>query len=114
MIISFAWTTDALLAGHKHCTRRMWDEKYLAQWQRAFDRGHVIHDAYDRSPRIGGHKVGQIKLTCRPYRERLADMPDQDLIEEGGLWSSKSEFIELFGGPDLTPVVIRFELIKTP
>lgn len=112
MIISFAWTTEALLAGRKTCTRRMWNDKYFALWQFAFDRGHLIHDAYDRSPRSGGHKIGEIRLTCRPYRERLADMPDSDVIAEGGLWKDKAEFMELFGGQDLQPVVIRFELIK--
>jgi len=111
VIISFAWTTAALLAGRKTCTRRDWDERYFQQWVRAWREDRHVHDAYDRSPRAGGHKVGEIRLTCEPYRERLADMPESDVLAEGGLWSSKAEFVELFGDPNLTPVVVRFEFL---
>src|SRR3990167_1798886 len=109
MIISMAWTASPYLAGHKTCTRRIWTDAYLVQWQRAWDEGRLVHDVYDRSPRVGGKRIGQMRLTARPCRERLADMPESDLQAEGGLWSSKEEFIELFGGPHLAPVVIRFE-----
>lgn len=112
MIVSFAWTTEALLAGRKTCTRRMWNDEYFDRWVAAWRRGRHIHDTYDKSPRFGGKKIGEIRLTREPYRERLADMPESDVVEEGGLWKDKAEFIELFGSPDLTPVVIRFELIK--
>lgn len=109
MIVSFAWTTKALLAGRKRCTRRMWNDEYFDRWVYAWRAGRRVHDAYDRQPRFNGHKIGEIRLTCEPYREKLADMPDSDLIEEGGLWENKEQFIELFGSPDLMPVVIRFE-----
>jgi hypothetical protein len=57
--------------------------------------------------------VGTIRLTCEPYKERLADMPEGDVVAEGGLWASKQEFIEAFGGgPDLAVVVVRFGLIN--
>jgi len=29
MILSFAWTTDALLAGRKTCTRRVWKDAHF-------------------------------------------------------------------------------------
>lgn len=113
MIVSFAWTTGALLAGRKTCTRRRWSDEYFQQWVRAYQEGRIVHDAYDRSPRAGGHKVAEIRLTCRPYWERLGDMPDVDVQNEGGLWASKQKFIELFGGdPEERVVVVRFRLIK--
>ena len=108
MIISFAWTTLPLLTGDKTVTRRRWTKDYASR----FHAGDLV-DAYDRSPRAGGQKVATIRLTCDPYRERLADMPEEDLAAEGGLWESKEEFIELFGGsPEDEVTVIRFELVQ--
>lgn len=112
MIISFAWTTEALLSGKKTCTRRRWSERYFQQWVRAWRQGRLVHDAYDRLPRAGGGKVGEIRLTCEPYRERLRDMSEEDLEAEGGLWDSKEEFIELFGDSEERVVVVRFELMS--
>ena len=112
MILSFNWTTDAYLSGRKTCTRRRWAPSHLRQWQRAWDEGRHVHDAWDKSPRCKGKKVGQFRLTCRPYWERLEDMPEQDLQAEGGLWASVEEFVELFGGnPDQDVAVVRFEPI---
>lgn len=90
MIVSFAWTTKVLLAGHKRCTRRMWNDNYFDQWVYAWRAGRRVHDAYDRQPRFGGHKVGEIRLTCEPYRERLAEMPESDLIEGGDYGKARS------------------------
>ena len=112
MIISFAWTTEALLAGRKTCTRRRWSEKNFQRWVRAWRDGHHIHDAWDRLPRTGGRKVGQIRLTCEPYRERLGDMPDRDVAAEGNLWANTDEFVTLFGDPEERVVVIRFEFVN--
>ncbi len=112
MIISFAWTSKQFLAGTKTCTRRDWNEKYFQQWVRAYRAGKLIHDGYDRLPRAGGHKIGEFKLTCEPYRERLADMPESDLIAEGNLWRDKQEFIDLQGGdPEKVLAVVRLVLI---
>lgn len=111
MILSFAWTTDTLLAGRKTCTRRQWTTNYHRRWANAWDNGRRIHQAWNKSPRAGGRKVGDIELSCRPYRERLADMPERDLEAEGGLWASREEFVELFGGsPHLVVSVVRFIL----
>ena len=77
-IISFAFTTPAFLAGKKVVTRREWDGRYAA----SFRKGEVC-SAYDKSPRFGGVKVGEIKLTRAPYKERLAEMPDSDYAAEG-------------------------------
>lgn len=109
MIISFAWTTPAYLAGKKTCTRRDWSDRHFAQWLKAWHEEKFIHDAYDKSPRCHGKKVGQFHLTSIPYREPLADIPFTDLEAEGGLWESTDQFIELCGGdPSRLVTVIRF------
>jgi len=112
MILSFAWTTDALLSGRKTCTRRQWSDKYHEQWCRAWDNGRRTHQAWNKSPRFGGHKVGDFDLTCRPYREALTDMPESDLEAEGSLWSSLDEFIQLFGDPNQRVSVVRLILVS--
>ena len=113
MILSFAWTTAALLSGRKSCTRRRWSSRHYGAWRQAWYEGRLEHQAWDKSPRAGGKRVGTIQLTCESYKERLADMPEGDVLAEGGLWASKQEFIEAFGGdPDLAVVVVRFELVR--
>ena len=118
MIISFAYTTAKLLAGKKTVTRRRWAERQFKIWQNAYRSGKLVHDAYDKSPRAGGKKIAQIRLTCQPYKELLQDMPDSDVQAEGGLWRDKADFIAQFPGSPAVPVtVIRFELFlpeKTP
>jgi hypothetical protein len=114
VIISFAWTTEVVKKRKKTVTRRDWSEVYFQRWVKAWREGRWVHDAYDRSPRIGGDKFGEIKLDCEPYREKLKDMPLEDLAKEGGYWASKAEFIELFGGnPEKAVVVVRFHLLRT-
>ncbi|MBW2053822.1 MAG: ASCH domain-containing protein [Deltaproteobacteria bacterium] len=50
-IVSFAWTTEALLAGRKTVTRRCWNERYAGR----FKSGDLVQ-AYDRNP-SGGRTV---------------------------------------------------------
>lgn len=83
-IISFAWTTPALLAGAKTVTRRDWTDRHAAQ----FHKGDLVQ-AWDQSPRAGGHRVGVIHLTDDPRFEPLADMPDSDYQAEGFEWITK-------------------------
>jgi hypothetical protein len=78
VIISFAYTTPALLAGAKSCTRRDWNPSYAAR----FSEGSLV-DAYDKSPRFGGKKVATIRLTEWPRRESMLWMPDSDYEAEG-------------------------------
>jgi len=109
MIISFAYTAEAFLSGRKTVTRRMWKPRTLAMWQRAWDEGRHVHDAVDKALYRGGKRIGKLRLTCRPYQEWLGDMPESDLKAEGGLWASKREFIDLFGGDSEQVVtVVRF------
>lgn len=77
-IISFAYTTPALLIGHKTVTRRDWTKKYA----RLFKKRDVV-SAYNRSPMFGGKQVAIIQLTCDPTYEPMCDMPDSDYEAEG-------------------------------
>jgi hypothetical protein len=110
MIISFAWTTPQFLDGTKTVTRRDWSDRTLFQWQKAWDDRRLVHDAYDKSPRSKGQKVGTFMMTARPYRERLGDFPESDLAAEGGLWPTVADYIDLQGvNPDKEFTVIRFQ-----
>lgn len=111
-ILSFALTKDQFLSGQKTVTRRAWKPSHMANWQRWYDEGRRVHDAYDKIPIAGGTKIGRFRLTCRPYWERLADMPEEDLKAEGGMCKTLDEFYELIGlPPEAEVAVIRFEKI---
>lgn len=113
MILSFAWTTEAVVSGVKSVTRRVWSDRYFRQWVAAYRRGDVFHDAFTRSPRYGGKGFGFVNLVKEPYRERLRDMPVEDLAAEGGYWKDKDEFIDLFGGDGgLVVAVVRFRFVS--
>lgn len=83
MILSFAFTTPALLAGCKSVTRRDWSPGHAAH----FHAGRVV-DAYDRSPRNGGRKVAEVRIadSFLPLRYPIALMPDADYEAEGFSW----------------------------
>lgn len=109
-IVSFALTTEEFNSGKKTVTRRKWKAKHLENWQRWYDEGKLRHDAYDKVPHAGGKKIGEFRLTARPYLERLMDMPESDLEAEGGMVDTKQEFYQLIGLPPATFVaVLRFE-----
>lgn len=81
MIISFGWTTPAILAGRKTVTRREWDPDYADR----FYEGQVV-DAWNTSPRNtrgNPRKIATIKLTAKPYLERAREAPDEDYEGEG-------------------------------
>ena len=77
MIISFAYTTPALLEGQKTVTRRDWKDEHAAKF-----RPGVLVDAYDRTPRRRGRKVATIRILS-VTREPDAAMPDSDYEAEG-------------------------------
>ena len=81
-IISFAWTTEALLAGAKSCTRREWTSAYA----RMFRAGELLA-AYDRLPRVHGKQVGVIRLTADP--EWSNEYPESDYGAEGLAWMER-------------------------
>lgn len=76
-IISFAWTTPALLSGVKTVTRRQWNDDYA----RSFRPGDVCQ-AWDKSPRFFGKHVADIVLESvkkLPWHST----PDSDYEAEG-------------------------------
>ena len=77
-IISFAWTTPALLASQKTVTRRDWKKAHAL----SFHADELVQ-AYDRGPRIGGHQVATIRLTQDPYLEYSTVIPPLDWFNEG-------------------------------
>jgi hypothetical protein len=87
-VITFAWTTPALLAGAKTVIRQPWAERTAAQ----FHAG-TLAVAYDRWPPAragtrgqGGRPVAIIRLQQDPVREALACIPDADYEAEGWKW----------------------------
>lgn len=102
--ISFAWTLPDLLAGRKTATRRFWKDSYA---QRFHARELVA--ALDKDRRAGGVTVAIIKLTRKPYKQRLADMTEADLEKEGTLWDSLDDFREWMPGDE--PWVIEFRVV---
>jgi len=109
-IVSFSLTKDEFLAGIKTVTRRDWSDRHLDRWQAFWDSDKLVHDAWDKIPIAGGTPIGKFRLTARPYRERLKDMPLDDLLNEGGMCSSIEEFCSFVGKtPEDYVAVIRFE-----
>lgn len=97
-ILSFAYTTPALLAGVKRVTRRDWDPDFAQR----FRSGELVK-AYDRHPRYRGAHVADIRLTRRPYLELIAQMPDCDYVLEG--------FKYLYEHPEVRPKTIFGEKV---
>ncbi len=62
---------------------------------------------------VGGKRVGYIRLTHKPYQEKLVDMPSSELAAEGFPELSKQQFIGKFFEGDNQQIVwvIRFEFI---
>jgi hypothetical protein len=81
MHISFAWTTPALLARRKTCTRRNWSRKHAEKFH-----GADLAWGLDKSFRFGGRRVAIVQLTVDPYVESTADMPEEDYEAEGLAW----------------------------
>lgn len=87
-IISFAWTSPALLAGEKTCTRRRWSAKYA----RLFHKGDLVQ-AYSRTPQYGGKRIAIIRLTCDPYLEFTGQAPGDDFKAEGFYWMEENDIL---------------------
>jgi hypothetical protein len=117
-IISFAWTTPALLAGAKTCTRRDWKILYALR----FHKDDVCL-AYDRQPRFKGKPIATIRLTADPYQENTKYAPTTDYAAEGFAWL-KEHGILVDGKYDVDMLwkvwkmdgfykwVVRFELLE--
>jgi hypothetical protein len=77
-IISFAWTTPAIQARRKTCTRRDWDDDYAEK----FKSGQLLA-GYDKSPRFKGHQITVIQLNGKPYKDDTYRAPESDWEAEG-------------------------------
>ncbi|MGM0484966.1 MAG: hypothetical protein ACQERI_10495 [Candidatus Krumholzibacteriota bacterium] len=109
-ILSFSMTRQEFLKGNKTVTRRKWSDRHFKMWESLWNRNKRIHDAWDNIPIAGGRKIGKFRLTAKPYRERLSDMPIEDLEAEGGMCSSLDDFYKYIGMSESDLVtVIRFE-----
>lgn len=110
-IISFAWTTEALLQGKKTQTRRFWKDSYTKQ----FKKGDMVQ-VYDKNPRAGGKLIAFIRLTKKPYKQKLDDITQDDFLAEGGYhcWPTKFALIDVMKrlNKGLKPWVIEFELLS--
>jgi len=118
-IISFAWTTPALLAGEKTVTRRDWNPKHAAR----FKAGELVA-AYDRQARFGGKKVAIIRLTRDPYLEWSDAIPPEDYDKEGFAYAmahglrfegrtSSADVWRFWHEERHQQWVVRFELVET-
>lgn len=116
MIISFAWTTPALLAGEKTVTRRAWTPEHAAR----FREGDLV-DAWNRSPRVGrsrgARKVATIRLTRDPWLQHTDEMRPEDFRREGFRWlreHGEAETVDritaLWRDAPATLFVVEFEL----
>ena len=115
--ISFSWTTAALLAGAKTCTRRSWNDAYAKR----FHAGDLVA-AYDKSPRAGGKQIATIRLTRDPYQEFVRDAPPEDYQREGLAWmeergvliqrATPRQFWADWQAANTLEWVIRFEGVK--
>jgi len=95
VIISFAQTTGAFRMGRKSVTRRDWMDRHA----RHFVPGSV-HSAWDKSPRNGGKKIGEVRIVSleREPLQRLHADPEYALnewIREGGVlvWPTVEAFL---------------------
>ncbi len=77
-IISCAWTSPAVRARAKFCTRRDWDDSYAGR----FHKGDIIQ-LYDKSPRAGGKLICLARLMADPIKESTANIPEADYKNEG-------------------------------
>lgn len=86
-IISFAWTTEALIQGKKTVTRRMWKKRLV--------RKDDMVQAYDKAPYHKGKCIAIIEIMSARH-EPLYRVTDEEERKEGGLWGSGEQFIQSF------------------
>lgn len=115
MILTFRWTTEALLAGKKTVTRREWTDRHAAKF-----REGMIVDAWDKNPRNHGRRVARI-LVKSVTRERSGTMPREDYRNEGfaylygkyGIEGASLTAFEAWRRADVPLWVVRFVVIES-
>ncbi len=90
MIISFAWTTAALLVDppRKSVTRRDWQESHAMK----FKKGTIVQ-AYDKNPRAHGRQFGVLEVTRDAYLEPTGNMSTDDYEAEGFAFFEENPYL---------------------
>lgn len=111
MIISFGYTSDRL--HQKTQTRRIWKPVTVNNAIKNFENNSLIK-VYDKGAFAGGKHIGDLRLIKLPYQQKLAEMPESDVIKEGFPELSKSQFIHKFfdGNDDLIVTVLDFHFTE--
>ena len=103
--VSFAMTTEAFADGTKTETRRFWKPAHALK----FTPG-TIFMGITKDFRAGGKCIHAARVVfCR--QERLRDISYDSFLREGGTryWRNHVHYIQVMGGPDKVPWVLRFE-----
>ena len=103
--VSFALTSEAFADGTKTETRRFWKPAHAAKF-----RPGVVFMGITKDFRAGGVRMHPARVVeC--YRERLSMMSGYSFSAEGGTryWANRAAYIEMMGGPDNVPWVLKFE-----
>lgn len=126
MIISFAKTTEALLAGAKTVTRREWSDRHAQKVIADFKAGKTF-DAWNYSPRVkvhSPHKVATIRMTEEPVLESSISIGNQGpnhrdfgaegfrWMEANGLAAEVSAILTDWWEKPRNLWVVRFELVE--
>lgn len=107
LCVSFAMTSDAYADGTKTETRRFWKLTHAFK----FGPGTVFM-GITKDFRAGGVRIHPARVVdC--YSQRLGDMSEDSFRAEGGTryWASRQAYIEMMGGADKMPWVLKFEHI---
>ncbi|MCC3409375.1 MAG: hypothetical protein JGK17_28230 [Microcoleus sp. PH2017_10_PVI_O_A] len=120
--ISFGGVDPSILH-QKSVTRRKWKETHAAKYLNAYDLAQQYpRYGYIRPLRVPalnkgfyakGKRIGSLIITHRPYLEKLSDMPHSDLLAEGGMCESVTDFAAKFfkGDLNLEVCVIRYQFV---
>lgn len=122
MIISYSWTTLAMLARRKCVTRRDWSEKQIALAKRISEKGDDV-DAWSKSPRVHGVRVATVKILSVHAHQPLRELCPQDWEDEGfallealqprsasQIWNGWHEDVAL--NPHASLTTVRFEFLS--
>ncbi|MBD2395967.1 bifunctional 3'-5' exonuclease/DNA polymerase [Cyanobacterium aponinum FACHB-4101] len=108
LAIAFNWTKDKLIKGLKTQTRRPYQPYYAKKFIELYQNNpHTLIRAEFKK-----ELLGYIRLTAKPYREKLGDISREDIDKEGYPELSKEEFLtKFFSGKDINSEVwvISFE-----
>lgn len=128
MILSFGWTTPALVADpcQKTETSREWTRTYADQVRRQVAAGRDVFDAWNTSPRNTRAdpkpgKIGRVHLLAPPQIEHAYERPPEtweaegfEYLTRGGWLLDRLTPMELWRGwleADPPLYVVRFELV---